>query len=115
MADGGGNPRRERQTPLRKGAAVCVVMRAETLAGADEQAEAMLADLAFRVLAEERGCLSYVVTRVMGSGSHFAVHARFASWQAFQRHAITAHMERALPSLTALLATPVALEIFLEV
>jgi quinol monooxygenase YgiN len=51
----------------------------------------------------------------MGSRRHFVVHARFVDWRAFQRHAETPHFNRMLPRLTALLAAPVSMEIFLEV
>jgi hypothetical protein len=50
----------------------------------------------------------------MGSRQHFAVHARFTCWDAFNAHAETAHLERVLPRLTALLATPISMELFLE-
>lgn len=87
-------------------------MRAEALIGADEDVQDLLHDLARRVRAEEPGCHSYLVTRQMGSREHFAVHARFDSWDTFNAHAETAHLARALPRLTSLLATPVSMEIF---
>ena len=59
--------------------------------------------------------MSYAATRVLGSQTHFAVHARFSGWKAFRGHAETAHMKAALPQLTALLGSAVALEIFLEI
>lgn len=93
---------------------VCAVMRAQTKPGVADQFEALLSDFVFKVLSEERGCSSYVATRLLGSDNTFAVHARFNGWHSFQRHAITAHMKRALPRLSALLATPVSLEIFIE-
>jgi quinol monooxygenase YgiN len=94
---------------------VCAVVRAETKPGAEDEFEALLRDLAFHIDADEAGCAAYVVTREMGSLSRFAVHARFVDWRAFQRHGETPHFNRALPRLTALMATPVSLEIFLEV
>lgn len=94
--------------------AVCVVARAEARAGADEELAALLADLAACVRANEPGCTSYFVTRMMGSSAHFAVHARFASWDVFEAHAETPHLTRVLPRLTALLATPISMELFLE-
>lgn len=94
--------------------AVCVVMRAQAIAGADQEVAALLAELAQRVAADEPGCTAYSVTRVMGSSEHFAVHARFASWEAFNAHADTPHLTSVLPRLTALLATPVSMELFLE-
>lgn len=94
--------------------AVCVVIRAEARPGADEELAALLAALAERVRADEADCLSYAVTRMIGSSEHFAVHARFASWDAFNAHAETAHLARVLPGLTALLATPISMELFLE-
>jgi quinol monooxygenase YgiN len=93
---------------------VCVVLRAQAHVGADEDVEWLLNDLALRVRADEPGCTSYVVTRMMGSREHFAVHARFTCWDTFNAHAETAHLERVLPRLTALLATPVSMELFLE-
>jgi quinol monooxygenase YgiN len=93
---------------------VCAVMRAQIKPGFADQFESLLNDFAFKVLAEERGCTSYVATRQMGGDNQFAVHARFAGWHSFQRHALTAHMKRALPRLNALLAAPVSLEIFIE-
>jgi quinol monooxygenase YgiN len=93
---------------------ICAILRAQVKAGFADQFEALLNDFAFTVLAEERGCASYVATRQLGADNHFAVHARFIGWHSFQRHALTAHMKRALPRLNALLATPVSLEIFVE-
>lgn len=90
-------------------------MRGETKPGADDAVEGLLADFAYDVRASERACLSYTVTRSIGSETHFAVHARFAGWQAFLRHGVTGHMKRVLPRLTPLLAAPIALEIFLEI
>jgi quinol monooxygenase YgiN len=55
------------------------------------------------------------VTRAIGSPHHFAVHARFADWSAFKGHAETPHLERALPRLNALLASPIAMEIYFEI
>lgn len=99
-------------TPKSRG--VCVVMRGQTKPGDADQFESLLGDFVFKVLADERGCSSYVATRLLGSENNFAVHARFVGWHSFQRHALTAHMKRALPRLSALLATPVSLEIFIE-
>jgi quinol monooxygenase YgiN len=99
----------------RRARAVCVTLRAEASDGADGALEALLGDLADQVRAEEAGCASYVVTRSLGSRTQFAVHARFSDWAAFKDHGQTAHLERLLPQLTALLAAPVSLEIFLEV
>jgi quinol monooxygenase YgiN len=90
-------------------------LRGETHAGRDEDFLALLSDFAHRVRAEEAGCTSYVITRPLGSRQHFAVHAHFDGWDAFRAHAETEHMQRALPRLTACLAAPVAMEIFLEV
>ncbi len=92
-----------------------MVMRAEALAGLDEDLETVLQDLSARVVAAEPECVSYVVTRMMGSRAHFAVHARFATWRAFERHADTEHLAHAMPRLTALLATPISMEVFMEI
>jgi quinol monooxygenase YgiN len=95
--------------------AICAIVRAETRDGAGAEFMALLSDLAHRVRAEEERCVSYVVTRAMGSPQHFAVHARFADWTAFEDHAETAHLKRLLPRINALLASPIAMEIYLEV
>lgn len=95
--------------------AVCAVVRAETLAGLGSEFAALLSDLAHRVRNEEDGCTSYFVTRAMGSTEHFAVHARFADWTAFKDHADTPHLKRVMPRLNAMLASPIAMEIYLEV
>ncbi|MEZ5961446.1 MAG: antibiotic biosynthesis monooxygenase [Hyphomonadaceae bacterium] len=94
---------------------VCAVVRVETRAGAGEEFISIVGDLAHRVRNEEDGCTSYVVTRAMGSPDHFAVHARFEDWTAFKDHADTQHLKRAMPRINALLASPLALEIYLEV
>lgn len=109
----GERPDQQNRTPPQ--GAVCAVVRAETRDGAATEFAALLSDLAYRVRAEEDGCTSYVVTRVMGSPKHFAVHARFADWQAFEGHAETPHLRRMLPRINALLASPIAMEIYLEV
>ena len=95
--------------------AVCAVVRVETRSGAGGEFISIVSDLAHAVRNEEDGCTSYHVTRAMGSPDHFAVHARFADWSAFQGHAETAHLKRAMPRINALLASPLALEIYLEV
>ena len=104
----------QRKRPPPKGA-ICAVVRAETRGGAGGEVAALLSDLAHRVRAEEDGCTSYLVTRAMGSPEHFAVHARFEDWAAFEGHAETAHLKRALPRINALLASPIAMELYLEV
>lgn len=89
-------------------------MRAETLRGADEEFAALMSDLAHQVRSEEPGCESYIVTRAMGSPSHFVIHARFSDWRAFEAHPDTPHIARYAARLNALLASPIAMEIFLE-
>jgi quinol monooxygenase YgiN len=112
MADGEDSPKSK---SARHAGPVCVVARFEALPGADAALEQSLRAFSLDVRRAEAGCTAYAVTRMIGSPSHFAVHARFADWAAFSGHAKTEHMERALPALTAGLAAPVALEIFLEV
>ncbi len=95
--------------------AVCAIMRAETLLGADEEFETLMREFSTNVLSEEPGCSSYVVTRAMGSRQHFAVHAAFSDWRAFEDHAETGHLARALTRLSPLLASPISMEIFVAV
>lgn len=94
---------------------VCAVVRVETRAGSGGEFISIVSDLAHKVRNEEDGCTSYVVTRAMGSPDHFAVHARFEDWTAFKDHADTPHLKRAMPRINALLVSPLALEIYLEV
>jgi quinol monooxygenase YgiN len=94
--------------------AVCAVLRAEAREGVDKLFQGLLSDLAHRVRAEEIGCESYVVTRAMGSSEHFVIHARFSDWASFEGHPDTPHFKRFMPRLNALLASPVAMEIYLE-
>ncbi len=108
-------PRHSERKPANSARLVCAVVRAETLPGRDEEFAALIGDLAQIVRNEEGGCESYVVTRAMGSRDHFAVHARFLDWEAFEGHAETPHLSRLMPRLTALLAAPVSMEIFLEI
>jgi quinol monooxygenase YgiN len=102
------------QTRAKVGA-VCILMRAETNPGEDEEFAALMSDLAHTVRAEETGCRSYVVTRELGSRDGFAIHARFQDWKSFKRHAETPHLNRILPRLSACLAAPWSMEIFMEV
>ncbi|MGQ0534105.1 MAG: putative quinol monooxygenase [Caulobacteraceae bacterium] len=95
--------------------AVCALLRAQAREGSGAEFAALLSDLAYSVREDEDGCLSYVVTRMMGSPELFAVHARFADWRAFEGHAETQHLKRLMPRINALLAAPLAMEIFLEV
>ena len=95
--------------------AVGAIVRVETLSGKSGEFASILSDLAYRVRNEEDGSTSYHVTRAMGSTDVFAVHARFEDWAAFKGHADTAHMKRALPRINALLASPIAMELYLEV
>lgn len=108
-------PVKARRARAPEDSVVCVIVRAEAREGHDRAFEALLKDLAFDISVDEPACLAYVVTRAMGSPSHFAVHARFKQWRAFLEHSETPHFNRALPRLTALLASPVSLEIFFEV
>lgn len=96
-------------------AEVCAVVRVEARRGLGPEFAALLSDLAHKVRAEEDGCTSYVVTHVMGSPQHYAVHARFQSWEAFEGHAETPHLKRLLPRIKAMLAAPIAMELYLEV
>lgn len=98
-----------------KARGVCAIMRAETKTGQDDAFESIIGDLAHMVRNDEPGCDSYVVTRALGSRAHFAVHARFSDWSAFEGHADTEHMQRLMPRLSALLAAPISMEIFFEV
>jgi quinol monooxygenase YgiN len=104
----------QRRRPPPQGA-VCAVVRAETQAGLGAEFASILSDLAHKVRNEEDGCTSYFVTHAMGSPDHFAVHARFEDWTAFKEHAETPHLKRAMPRISPLLASPLALEIYLEV
>lgn len=113
MADGEVAPSQHKAA--RHQGAVCVIARLRAHAGAQSELERRLMALANVVRAEEPRCTHYSVLRPMGEPHGFAVHARFADWAAFKAHAETPHMEAALPRLTAELAAPVALEIFLEV
>lgn len=87
------------------------MLRAEIHPGFDTEAEALLRELALSVRDAEVGCDSYVVTREIGSRNHFAVHAQFANMDAFERHADTLLMAKAMPRLNALLATPMSMEL----
>jgi quinol monooxygenase YgiN len=104
----------QRKQPPPQGA-ICAVVRVETRDGVAEEFASLLSDLAHRVRNEEDGCTAYHVTRAMGSEQHFAVHARFQDWAAFKGHAETAHLKRVLPRINALLAAPIAMELYLEV
>ncbi len=100
---------------LRQDQAVCVVLRAETHPGRDGEFLALAMEFASKVRANEPGCLSYAITRVLGAREHFAVHARFKGWEPFEEHADTPHLNAAMPRLMGLLAGAVSMEIFLEV
>ena len=94
---------------------ICALMRAETRPGVDREVEALLRDLSHRVRAGEPGCEAYVVTRMLGSRSHFAIHAQFEDMAAFEQHAETEHLKQAMPRLSALLAAPLSMELFFAV
>lgn len=94
---------------------VCAVLRAQTKPGRDEDFAALMGDLAHSVRAEEPGCASYLVTRSMGSHGHFAIHAQFVDWAAFEAHPDTPHMRRIAQRLSALLVAPIEMELFLAV
>lgn len=112
MADGEdiGHPE-----PAAHAGAVCVILRGRAVGGAGADLIQLLNELAGWVRADEPGCDSYVVTREVGAPDRFAVHARFADWAAFNAHAETAHLNSILPRVTARLASPISMEIFLEV
>lgn len=114
MAYGGAFLNSAAQARTRANGAVCVIIRAEAQEGAEEALEALLSDFAYEVRAAERGCTSYVVSHALGAPRHFAAHVRFADFGAFKRHGVTPHMTRTMPRLNALLASPVSLEIFVE-
>ena len=94
---------------------LCAVMRADALPECGDDVAELLQALAEEIRLDEPGCVSYAITRALGSETHFAVHARFSDWRAFQRHGVTRHMKRAMPALKACLASAVTLEIFLEI
>jgi quinol monooxygenase YgiN len=94
---------------------VCIVVKAEAKAGLDAEFARLLSDFAHAVRSDEPGCTAYSATRMLGSPTHFAVHARFEDRPALEAHAETPHMKAALPRLMALLASEVSLEIFLEI
>lgn len=108
-------PIRLRQALANKPRAVCAIVRAEVLSGADMAFERRVRAFAREVLKYERQCASYVVTRQLGSPVHFAAHMRFDTFRAFTDHAKSVHLENALPELTGLLARPISIEIFFEV
>ncbi|MCC6789858.1 MAG: antibiotic biosynthesis monooxygenase [Hyphomonadaceae bacterium] len=112
MGDQTPDQRKKRPPPQ---GAVCAIVRVETLSGKSGEFASILSDLAHRVRNEEDGCTAYHVTRALGSSDHFAVHARFEDWAAFKGHADTAHLKRALPRINALLAAPIAMELYLDV
>jgi quinol monooxygenase YgiN len=105
-------PQRRAETPE---GAVCAIVRAQSRDGLGVEFAALLSDLAYSVRDDEDGCTSYVVTRMMGSPEHFAIHARFRDWRAFEQHAETPHLTRLMPRISAMLAAPFSMEIFLEV
>lgn len=113
MADGESAPAPYKSA--RHQGAVCVVARLEAAVGAEAALGRALGAFAAVVRAEETACTSYYVTHHAGAPTHFAVHVRFADWAAFKAHPETPHMARALPRISALLAAPMALEIFFEV
>ena len=94
---------------------VCAILRAEARRGFDDEFAALMSDLAHHIRTDEPGCQSYVVTLAMGSLAHFVMHARFDDWRAFEAHAETPLIKRLMPRLNALLASPIAMELFLEV
>lgn len=115
MADGGTQIRETgRRTPSPSSKNICLVMRFEALPGVEDRLEDFLGDFAFTVRTEEGGCMSYLVTRPIGTQTHFVVHARFADWGAFELHSEAAHLERAMARLSPLLAAPLSMEIFAE-
>lgn len=113
--DFGGQPFKPEPARGHGASAVCMIVRVETLPGADGDFIRLMADLQQRVRTQEPSCTAYTVTRMIGSSEHFAVHARFTGWRAFVRHSELAHVKAALPALMALLAAPPSLELFLEV
>ena len=100
---------------LQEPSTVCALMRAQTHPGVDEEVERLLRDLSRQVRAGEPGCAAYVVTRMLGSRTHFAIHAQFADMAAFEQHAETEHLKQAMPRLSALLAAPLSMELFFAV
>jgi quinol monooxygenase YgiN len=112
MGDQSPDQRKRRPPPQ---GAVCAIVRVETLAGKSAEFAALLSDLAHRVRSEEDGCTAYHVTRALGSPDHFAVHARFEDWKAFKGHGETVHLKRALPRINALLASSIAMGLYLDV
>lgn|SRR5512145_910531 len=100
---------------LQEPSTVCALMRAQTRPGVDEEVERLLRDLSRQVRAGEPGCAAYVVTRTLGSRTHFAIHAQFADMAAFEQHAETEHLKQAMPRLSALLAAPLSMELFFAV
>ncbi|MGE0595404.1 MAG: putative quinol monooxygenase [Hyphomonadaceae bacterium] len=114
MAVTGPDVKRAKRAAPRTGSSVCVLLRAEAKPGAQQELLALWSDFAFQVTEDEPTCMSYVLTHELGSPTHFAAHARFTDIAAFERHAEAPHLARALRRLSALLATPITIELFLE-
>lgn len=100
--------------PVARKRGLHAIVRADVRPGSADLFEALLRDFADAVDADEAGCSSYVITRTFGSRQQFAVHARFVNWAAFRLHGETDHAKRMLPRLTALLSTPISMELFME-
>lgn len=99
--------------PVRR-TAVCITVRAEAREGAQERVGALLRAYAHQVRSEELGCDSYTVTCLIGSDQYFAAHGRFIDWDAFTAHGETEHLHKLMEQMTPHLATPISIEIYVE-
>jgi quinol monooxygenase YgiN len=95
--------------------AVCIIVRGEAREGEAERVEKLLRTYAYQVRNEELGCDAYTVTRLIGSEHHFAVHGRFINWDALKTHGETDHLHKLMEQMTPHLATPISIEIYVEV
>ena len=88
-----------------------VVARLLVLDGEQKAFEAAMQELAAEVRAAEPGCLLYEVYKKEGSDIEYVVLERYASREAMEAHAQSAHFQRMMPRLAPLLGGPLDIEV----
>lgn len=110
MADGSAPTLEE---PVRTpNGAVGVIARMRVGAGLQAEFERFILALAADVARFEPGCLMYMPQRVLGSEREYAVFERYRSWDDFEKHADTLHMQAALREFDRLLDGPAIFEVY---
>jgi quinol monooxygenase YgiN len=89
---------------------IAVIARMKVSEGKSKRFEAVIGELARRVIAEEKGCLQYQLCRAR-DGATYVMLERYADQEALRAHGATPHFAEAAPKLMECLASGPEIEV----